>query len=948
MKHYCLFLLVSIIAVYLYCSSHLNFSLYPVLPHPQVLVETYYPPANAKEVDSKITLPLLHKLATVRGIYNTRSESKGGLSRIYLTFNQRCSIADINSRVELALSQAELYLPPTAHHPRIKHHGREEQAVFAVSFPLEKEAALHNFLTELDKIRGISHSSNLNEVTTKTIADYQPHVQSTSQLFESQVFSVQDAASLLHDRSFGGVIASHHKEREYLVSLYPSDPLLPLRLKGLIPHIGAQQAPVHSIHRLNGTRQHIVTIKADKGTNQIKICRQLSSHSRRFKSAYIIYNHGKELEKILRTTILTVLCGLAGVALLVLLQIGRPEREILIMLCSLPMILCTGIIVIALLGFSLNIMTLAGISVSNGLIVDAAVLFYEERNCLGTRRAVSEVREPVLISNITTLSIFVPILLLPVSIRGTLKGFLIIMSVILICGTIWTLHIFPKLCREFTVHTRIFVGFHRRMRVLLTVLRLLSMKKQRCWLIYIFLCIIPFVFIYCMQMSFHPFPYVAHQTLHMHIEFPTGTQAEYIDTLLHPYYKQVSRINQVSSLLTSTQNGRAHLSVVCTRSHYTADVLGSIHSIPLPSGVSLIVDSQSSRQKSVLIHIYGFQAGVLRKLVKQTAGFVQDRHPQLNVFYHFKDPSPIYSVCFSHQKCISAHIDPRSAAEQLHTLVSSSPSAKIGVKNQQDLILRPSINSQAYGNFVSLFRSFPLAAANRNIPISEVASLKLSTDSGPLRRSNRALYSGFSLQVPQGGIHQTIETISEELQNYPLPPGYSIDIAPGIKAEQSKRNWVCTAIGLAAVLIPLLVYAYYKNCALTLFILTFIPPALGVPLLLLEILGISLSIPVLTGFLVNVGLSINNAVVLLSAMKGNSLGEADFAYALCTKLPSLSASTFTTVAGVLPLLLGTEGSRGILSGLSIVIAGGAIASWLNLFTAGSMFSQIIVLSRKSS
>src|SRR6056297_1865403 len=117
MRRYYLFLFISVIAACYYCSSHTKFALYPVLPRHHILIETHYPPANAKTVDSKVTLPLLHKLSAVKDIYKTRSESKGGISRIYLTFDHRCSTTTINSRVELALSQAAHYLPPTAHTP---------------------------------------------------------------------------------------------------------------------------------------------------------------------------------------------------------------------------------------------------------------------------------------------------------------------------------------------------------------------------------------------------------------------------------------------------------------------------------------------------------------------------------------------------------------------------------------------------------------------------------------------------------------------------------------------------------------------------------------------------------------------------------------------------------------------------------------------------------------
>src|SRR6056297_1309 len=132
------------------------------------------------------------------------------------------------------------------------------------------------------------------------------------------------------------------------------------------------------------------------------------------------------------------------------------------MLCTLPVLLLTGVTSLSLCSISLDIMGLAGIAVSCGLLVDGAVLFYEEKSSHGAAAATAAVRAPILLSNITSITIFIPILLLPVTIRSNLEGFIVVMTTILFCGTLWTLVIFPRFCRPAPVQVQMELHFHRR------------------------------------------------------------------------------------------------------------------------------------------------------------------------------------------------------------------------------------------------------------------------------------------------------------------------------------------------------------------------------------------------------------------------------------------------------------------------------------------------------
>ncbi|MFO7731487.1 MAG: efflux RND transporter permease subunit [Spirochaetia bacterium] len=934
MKRYIIGLLagLGLLAGFLLCGTGVSPALYPALPRPHLLVETPWPPAGAKEIDSKITQPLLGAFSTLEGLQNSLAESKNGRSRIHLTFTHSASAAQVLSQVQVNLAKAIYQLPRDAHHPQVRAQGESVLPIFAVAFPLDKKVASQGFQAEAEKLPGVSLSHSSDEKGRTLNLEYNSHSVSRRNI------SSYTAAALLQDRSFAFSLSSDDSHFPITVSVPPTELLEDPQLQGVVGHSSSPEPSFSSIHRLNGQQQHIVLATADRDVPHIRMCRQLQVLSQNYRSAHIIFNRGTELEKLLYTTAVTVLVGLLGVACVLIVQVGHLDRELVLMLCTLPILLLTGVTALSLCSISLDIMGLAGIAVSCGLLVDAAVLFYEENSSRGAAAAVAAVRAPVLLSNITSISIFIPILLLPISIRSNLEGFMVVMTSILTCGTLWTLVVFPRFCRPAPVHVQMKLHFHGRFRYLPPLLQPLCGKAVPCLFIYISLCILP---LFCSgNLEFHYFPHISQRTIHLRIEFPSGTRAEYIDQRLRSYFQKVQQLPQVQALTVDSHNGQASFSVICRHSRDSRTVQRALHRISLPPQATLIRDSQNTHQKSFQVLMYGSEERELRLQVKHTAALIQSHHPDYQLYYHFKSPPPIYRLTFDSAAAARQQISPLEAAEQLHQLITSAPAAKLGIMPQQDVRLRA--NHRA-GDFPSFYNSLQVMGTERSIPLSSLSRLETVHTVGVLRRSNQALFSGFSVLPPAGKIQQAVDSVSAVLDRLELPAGYSTQLAPSLQVERAHRNWVLLAIGLASIIVPLLLYSCYNQIYRTLFVLSFIPPTLSVPLLPLYWLEIPLSIPVLTGFLVNVGISVNNGLVLLSDTSSAPLRQCDLIRALCTKLPSLTASTFTTAAGVIPLLWGSSEGFGILAGLSVVIATGATVSWAMLFLGTAALSPLILV-----
>jgi hydrophobic/amphiphilic exporter-1 (mainly G- bacteria), HAE1 family len=902
-----------ILALLIFYKPGLIPGLYPELPQPQIVVTTFWPQAGAAEIDRRITEPLLAALSRISGLEQSRSRSTCGRSRIHLTFSAACSTTAAVHRVQTATAREAVRLPDDAHCPQVRSRGLEDVPVFAVAVPIDCAANAQRLREALSALEEVSLAHTVE--STETVPLQLNYNFPAGQL---QGISSVQAATQLQDESFTGTTGA--------ITLCPDAEIPGPQLQRVLSHQTQPHTRAHSIHRLNGLRQHIFTCYAPAHSSHIRVCRRLIDLCAGFPDARVIFNRGKELERLLRATALSVLCGIGAVFLLLLIQLKELSKETVVLLTALPLILCSAVAAAGLCGIRMNIMSLAALAVGSGLVVDAAVLFYEENCRMGAPAAVVAVRPPVLMSNLTTLAIFIPVLLLPLSIRHNLQGFMIVLATVLATGTLWTLVLFPPLCRPARARIQLAVAFHLRYRRITKLVGPLFGKMSLCLLVYVTLCGLPLFWLNRLQ--FRPFPRIQHRTLHFRIEFPAGTDAGYIDTLMQPYFMQVQNCPLLSSVSAACSSGQASFSLTSASSRDTELVRHAVRQIPLPPGTHLIENENGGSQPGFQVRLYGRETAQLRSTITRIAAHIQAEQPGYQLYFHFKAAAPRFKVCFDTSRCGLYRIPPAEAARQVHRILTAAPAAKVGVVDQRDLLLRPGPQPADFADF---FHSFRVLKEQHGIPLTALGNLTQEAGKEDIVRINRALCSGFTVLPGRTTISAAIHTVARLLNGFPLPAGYSVEVAPSVTKERLQFRWVLAAIGLAVTLLPLLLYSYYGRVKPTIFVLSFIPPALALPLPVLVLLKVPLSLPVLTGFLVNVGLSVNNALVLLSEKPQQPLAVVDLVRQLCLKLPSLTASTVTTASGVIPLLIGSGGSRGILAGLSVVIAVGAVSSWGMLF-----------------
>lgn len=241
-----------------------------------------------------------------------------------------------------------------------------------------------------------------------------------------------------------------------------------------------------------------------------------------------------------------------------------------------------------------------------------------------------------------------------------------------------------------------------------------------------------------------------------------------------------------------------------------------------------------------------------------------------------------------------------------------------------------------------------------SVPLADVASFRLTDGPAHIERENqvRVLRMDGEVNPEVSDVGTINDHIRERLAGYDLPQGYSLIFGGEEEVIQETNRILFTVTLLAIFLVFVVMAVQYERLANPLVILTAVPLALiGVGAALL-ITGTSLSAPVLLGVILLVGIVVNNAILLVEYIeigrreKGmNPLDAVVDAGSI--RFRPILMTTLTTVCGMLPLAIGMGEGSELMRPLAIAVVGGLLVSMvLTLFVVPSLYLIINTFSEK--
>ncbi len=981
---------------------------YPSVDPPVVSVTTNYSGANADIIDAQITEPIEASISGIAGIKSMSSISSTGRSNITIEFDLGINMDDAANDVRDKVSGSLRRLPQDIDPPIVSKADADASPILAVlvqsnTRDLLQLSQIGNDLFK-ERLQTISGVSTVNIWGEKRFAMKLLFDPSKLAAYGLTPLDVQLALNRENIELPTGVMEGRNTELtirtfgrletvEDFNDLIIQDNMgVPIRLRD----VGrAELLPENerSILRGNGgTPQIGIAITPQPGSNYIEIADRVYERIEQIKKempqdinvgySFDVTTSIRKAIKEVQSTILMAFLLVMGVIFLFL----RRFRTTLIPVLAIPISLVGTFFVMYISGFSINILTLLGIVLATGLVVDDAIVVLENiykkiEDGLSPREAAlkgsKEIFFAVISTTITLVAVFMPIIFLQGLTGRLFREFGVVVSAAVIISTIVSLTLTPMLCsrilskkekqsRFYSVTEKFFNGMESGYKNWLTRF----MRAKWLALVGIVGCVAT-IYLLGKGIPSELAPMEDKSRFLISATAPEGTSYETMDQFNQELLGIVDTLPEKRSIIAVTSPG-----------------FGGSVSVNA-SFVRVALEEPENRvrsQKEIADMISGMvkQFNLARIFVVQEQTIGGGRGGGLPVqfviqapnFEKLKEVIPAFmEKASSDSAFIATDLNLKFNKPELTVSIDRDRANALGV-SVQDIAqtLQLLFSSQRFGYFIlngkqyqvigqadRAFREKPLDLSTVNvrnnrgelIQMDNVVQLRESSSPPQLYRYNRYVSATVSANPAPGvTLGQGIEKM-QSIASEVLDETFSTDLAGVSKELADSSNSLIFAFLLSLVLVYLVLAAQFESFVDPLIIMFTVPLALTGAILSLWLMGMTLNIFSQIGIIVLVGIVTKNGILIVEFAnqlkdQGKNKLEAVIESATLRLRPILMTS-LATILGAVPIALALEGGATSRIPMGVVIIGGLIFSLLlTLFVIPALYAYLSITKKRIS
>lgn len=974
--------------------------IFPDLNAPTVVVMTEAPGMAPEEIEKIVTYPVETAVNGATGVRRVRSSSATGFSVVWVEFDWGTDVYRARQIVSEKLSETEGSLPPGVGKPTLGPQSSILGEIMIIGLTSDSITDTEELRTIADwqirprllSISGISQVS----VIGGDAKEYQILLSPAAmQKHGVSLTQVKAAVSDMNANASGGVIYEYGNE--YLVKgdVTTSDPeilaqaviksdengivrlsdIAEVKVGAEEPRLGVASVNTHPAVLLTVTKQPSV------GTIQLteEIEQQLDILKRSFpadvKINTDIFRQSDFIDNSIGNLQESLFIG-AIFVIVILFFFLMNLRTTLISLVALPLSIIITILVLHFLGLTINTMSLGGIAIAIGSLVDDAIVDVENvykrlRENLKAKRPIvsvvynasKEVRLPIFNSSLIIMASFLPLFFLDGIEGRMLKPLGISFMVALIASTIVALTVTPVLCsfllggdkvaksldRESWLARKLRIGYEKALHKSFKAIKPIFIATGVLFAVALGL-------FFTLGRSF--LPGFNEGSLTINVSTLPGISLEESDRLGREAERIILSMPEISVVARKT--GRAELD------EHSLGV--NVSEIEAP----YTLDNGRSRKELLadlrheLSHLPGANIEIGQPISHRIDAMLSGTEAQIAIKLFGDDLTRLFNIGNQIKKHISGidgvvdvNIEQQVQRPQIDIRPKRDILAYYGIPVNEftefvNVALSGEKVSQVYENGIPYNLTLKVAPESRStienisvltidspkgkIPLSEIADVVSSSGPNTINRENVSRRIVISANVADRDLKSVIDDIKEEIgEEITLPEGYYINYGGQFENEAEASRTLMLVSLIALVIIFILLYGQFHNATQAAIILLNMPLAIIGGIFLLCVTSGELNIPAIIGFISLLGITTRNGMLLMSRydqlrdhgvglMERIMLGSTD-------RLNPILMTALSSALALIPLAInGDKPGNEIQSPLAIVILGGLLTSTvLNIF-----------------
>ena len=993
--------------------SRLGLDFFPDLEFPTVSVVTTYSGASPEDIENTITRPLEQVVNSVANVKKVNSITSEGVSVIMVEFEWGTNLDFAAQDIREQLGQFRSYLPEEASDPLVVKFNisqfpiifygiTADRPTFELKKIIEDEVA-----RRLERIEGVASALVVSMEEREILVEID---QSALEAYHLSLDQIMAALRLENLNLPGGRIIE--RQTEFLVRTMGEFQNLD-DIRQVIVGLTSTGAPIYLRDvaevkdtlkdfrykaRIQGQKGVFLFISKRSSANTVITAKAVKKELARIRENlpsdiefYTAMDQSDMIQKVINRTANNALIGgvLAMIFILVFLRNWRPTITIFL---AIPLSIITTFIAFYLAGYTINLMTLGGLALGIGMLVDNAVVVIEnifrhleegeERN-QAAKLGASEVGMAITASTLTTIAVFFPMVFAR-GITGQLtRGLALAIAFSLISSLFVALTVVPmvasllfkanknnknNLSNQGKKGKQVY-----RMREFYRRWLLKSLRHRRWVLVGVFgLFVISLVIIPFMGTEF--MPPMDRSMIVLSVKLPVGSTLEETDRVVQMVEKLLRQepdveviTAQAGSQIEDNPTEAAgqfnptgpHEGIIWAvlvdkekRSLSDLELTEKIRSeLPSLKGVKFeMIDLgqmfMGGAQNPVEIKIFGQELPVLKEIAETIVSRIKDVAGLRDLKHSLSEAKPEYHLRINRDEASRLGIKMAQIAQTIQTAALGRVATRYREGNEE-YDIRVRFKEEFRDELDDILKTPILAPTGQIVRVNQVAQVERGSGPIQITRENQAREVKVTANIAGRDLGSVIKDIKSRLKDLEttLPQGYFIEYGGQYEEMQDAFMIMAGAFLLAILLVYMIMASQFESFLHPFVIMFTVPLSLIGVILALLIAGKPVSLPVLIGFVMLAGIAVNNGIVMvdyINQLKRRGVEAKEAILQGCAvRLRPVLITALTTILGMLPMAISTSEGASFRAPMAITVMGGlAATTFLTLFVIPAIYSLV--------
>lgn len=354
----------------------------------------------------------------------------------------------------------------------------------------------------------------------------------------------------------------------------------------------------------------------------------------------------------------------------------------------------------------------------------------------------------------------------------------------------------------------------------------------------------------------------------------------------------------------------------------------------------------SSSGEAVSVAIVGDELPVLEEMGRTVARTLQGTPGLQNFDFTADEQNPLLSIELDRERARSLGLDVATVGATIRTALDGTVATRYAEGNfEYDVrVFFPRGRFQSVNNLADL-PLFPTGQGRAPIQLRDVAFVGPALGPSSVRRvnQNRQIQLTGDVLTSVASIGSVTDSIRTRLQELAFPDGYGVIIGGEAEAIEESNAQMALVVGLAIFLVFVVLAVQYESLTDPFVILAAVPMSLVGVVGILKLTGTPFSAPALLGMILLAGIVVNNSILLVEFVKTHraetgASSTAAVVEAGAARLRPILMTTITSLVGTAPLALGLGDGSELMRPLAIAVVGGlTVSTLLTLFVVPCLY-----------